>query len=638
MVFGNRDDNSGTGVGFTRDPATGAQGSYGDFLVNAQGEDVVAGIRQTLPLSALGDHFPEAYEELHEIFARLERHYRDMLDTEFTIEQGKLWMLQTRVGKRTGRAALRMAVDMTTDPVIQLTQTEAVLRVKPEHVDTVLHPEFAAGDKEVLSTGLGASPGAGVGRVYFSSEDVVAAVERGEPAVLVRTETSPDDVQGMQVSQAVVTTRGGLVSHAAVVARAWGIPVVVGASELEIGPDWFKAGDVTVHEGDVISVDGTLGEIMLGELELTSPEPPEELKLVCGWADEIRAGRLGVRANADSGADAVVARDNGAEGIGLCRTEHMFLGARLPLIQRMILSNTDEKESDALAELLDLQRGDFEEIFSAMDGLPVTVRLLDPPLHEFLPDIEELIAQDAVGDLDEVGRELFTAARSWQEQNPMLGTRGVRLGILRPILYKTQVRAVVEAAGRRVQAGGRPIVEIMVPLIVTRAELALMRRWIEEEIDAVQARIGSTIDIRIGTMIETPRAAVRGDDIAEVADFFSFGTNDLTQLVFGFSRDDVEGRLMMRYLEEGLLPRNPFETIDHRGVGELVQLCVDRARSVKPDIKLGVCGEHGGDPESIAFFARAGLDYVSCSPYRVPVARLAAAHALLAMDIEQDRP
>jgi pyruvate,orthophosphate dikinase len=635
MVFGNRDDDSGTGVGFTRDPATGAQGSYGDFLVNAQGEDVVAGIRQTLPLSALEDHFPEAYAELHDIFARLERHYRDMLDTEFTIEQGKLWMLQTRVGKRTGRAALRMAVDMTSDPVIKLSRTEAVQRVKPEHVDTVLHPEFAEGAREVIATGLGASPGAGVGQVYFTSEDVVAAVDRGEPAVLVRTETSPDDVEGMQRSQAVVTSRGGLVSHAAVVARAWGIPVVVGAGELEIGDTWFKAGSVTVREGDWISVDGTNGEIMLGGLELTAPEPPPELELVCGWADEIRQGRLGVRANADSGADASVARENGAEGIGLCRTEHMFLGDRLPLIQQVILSDTEEKEASAMAELLERQRGDFEEIFAAMDGLPVTVRLLDPPLHEFLPDIEDLIARDAADTLDDAGRELFTAARSWQEQNPMLGTRGVRLGILRPLLYKTQVRAIVEAAGQRVRAGGHPIVEIMVPLIVTRAELALMRRWIEEEIEAVQAQIRSTVDLRIGTMIETPRAALRGDDIAEVADFFSFGTNDLTQLVFGFSRDDVEGRLMTRYLEEGLLPRNPFETIDHRGVGELVQLCADRARAVKPDIKLGVCGEHGGDPESIAFFARAGLDYVSCSPYRVPVARLAAAQAILAIDAEQ---
>jgi len=343
-----------------------------------------------------------------------------------------------------------------------------------------------------------------------------------------------------------------------------------------------------------------------------------------------------VRANADSGTDAALARENGAEGVGLCRTEHMFLGDRLPLVQRMILADTPEKEASALGELLELQRRDFEELLAAMDGLPVTVRLLDPPLHEFLPDIEELIARDAVGGLDKAGLELFTAARSWQEVNPMLGTRGVRLGILRPNLYKTQVRAVVEAAERRVTAGGRPMVEIMVPLVVTRAELALVRRWIEEEIAAVQSRSQSSIDVRIGTMIETPRAALRGDDIAEVADFFSFGTNDLTQMMFGFSRDDVEGRLMTRYLEEGLLPRNPFETIDHRGVGEIVETCAERARQVRPDLKLGVCGEHGGDPESIAFFARIGIDYVSCSPYRVPVARLAAAHAVLAIDAEQD--
>jgi len=373
---------------------------------------------------------------------------------------------------------------------------------------------------------------------------------------------------------------------------------------------------------------------MLGQLELAPPEPAPELATICSWADDVRRGRLGVRANADSGADATVARDNGAEGVGLCRTEHMFLGDRLPLVQRMILADTPEKETSALAALLELQRRDFEEILLAMDGLPVTIRLLDPPLHEFLPDIEELIARDAAGKLDAAGKVLFSAARSWQEQNPMLGTRGVRLAILRPALYKAQVRAAVEAAGLRAQAGGHPIVEIMVPLIVTRAELALVRRWIEEEIEAVQSRIESSIDVRIGTMIETPRAAVRGDDIAEVADFLSFGTNDLTQMVFGFSRDDVEGRLMTRYLEEGLLPRNPFETIDHRGVGELVQLCIERARSTKPDIKVGVCGEHGGDPESIAFFARIGMDYVSCSPYRVPVARLAAAHALLALDVE----
>jgi pyruvate,orthophosphate dikinase len=447
--------------------------------------------------------------------------------------------------------------------------------------------------------------------------------------VLVRIETSPDDVEGMQVARAVLTSRGGLVSHAAVVARGWGIPAVVGAEDVVIEGNHFTANGVTVREGEWISVDGTTGEVMLGALPLTAAEPPPEFAVVLGWADDIRRGHLGVRANADNGPDAARARLYGAEGIGLCRTEHMFLGNRLPVVQRMILADTPEKEAAALAELLELQRGDFEEILAAMDGLPVTVRLLDPPLHEFLPDIDDLIAREARGELDERSRELFTAARSWREQNPMLGTRGVRLGILKAGLYRMQVRALVEAAVARARAGGTPIVEIMIPLIVTRAELALVRRWVEEETTTVLAGVAErdAIEVRIGTMIETPRAAVRGDDIAEVADFFSFGTNDLTQMAFGFSRDDVEGRLMARYLEEGLLPRNPFETIDHRGVGDLVRTCVERARTVKPDLKMGVCGEHGGDPASIALFHEIGLDYVSCSPFRVPIARLAAAHA-----------
>ncbi|MET1001727.1 MAG: pyruvate, phosphate dikinase [Acidimicrobiia bacterium] len=629
MVFGNRDDNSGTGVGFTRDPATGEKGAYGDFLVNAQGEDVVAGVRATLPLSALADRFPAIYEELLQTFARLERHYRDMLDTEFTIEQGKLWMLQTRVGKRTGRAALRMAVDMTTDPDIRLARREAVMRVTPAHLEHLLHPQFEQGPRSVIAKGLPASPGAGVGRVYFEADDVVAAVQRDEKAILVRNETSPEDVHGMQLAKAVLTTRGGLVSHAAVIARGWGIPAVVGADDVKIDKHSFTANGATVREGEWISVDGSSGDVMLGQLSLTAADPPPEFSIVLGWADDIRRGHLGVRANADNGPDAARAREYGAEGIGLCRTEHMFLGDRLPVVQRMILADTPEKERQALAELLEVQRSDFEEILDAMDGLPVTVRLLDPPLHEFLPDIDDLIARDARGELDELSRELFTAARSWREQNPMLGTRGVRLGILKPLLYKMQVRALVEAARHRAAAGGTPIVEIMIPLIVTKAELALVRRWVEEEVASALAGSAHPIDVKIGTMIETPRAAVRGDDIAEVADFFSFGTNDLTQMVFGFSRDDVEGRLMARYLEEGLLPRNPFETIDHRGVGDLVRTCVERARGVKPDLQMGVCGEHGGDPQSIALFAELGLDYVSCSPFRVPIARLAAAQATL---------
>jgi pyruvate, orthophosphate dikinase len=630
MVFGNRDDRSGTGVGFTRDPATGAAGAYGDFLLNAQGEDVVAGIRNPEPLAALGERFPEIHRELLGIFHRLEVHYRDMLDTEFTIEQGKLWMLQTRVGKRTGLAAVRMAVAMTEDPHIRLTQEETVLRVKPVHLDQLLHPRFVSHDRPVIATGLGASPGAAVGRAVFSAEAAEAAAARGEKVILVRTETSPEDVAGLAVSEGVLTSRGGLVSHAAVVARGWGKPAVCGARDVEIQGESFTAGSHTVREGDALSIDGTSGEVVLGELRVEVGTPPPELETVLGWADDIRRGKLGVRANADNGEDAARARAHGAEGIGLCRTEHMFLGDRLPVCQRVILADTPEKEQAALDELLEVQRRDFEALLEAMDGLPVVVRLLDPPLHEFLPHLDELIAKEARGELTAQDRALYAAARSWREDNPMLGTRGVRLGIVKNGLYRMQVRALMQAATRRARAGGNPIVEIMIPLVVVREELALVRAWAEEEIRAELAASGREVTVLIGTMIETPRAALCADEIAEVADFFSFGTNDLTQMTFGFSRDDVEGRIMARYLDRGILPRNPFESIDTRGVGALVELAVARGRETKPGLEMGVCGEHGGDPDSIAFFYRAGLDYVSCSPYRVPVARLAAAQAILA--------
>jgi pyruvate,orthophosphate dikinase len=629
MVFGNRDDNSGTGVGFTRNPATGEAGAYGDFLVNAQGEDVVAGIRQTLPLAEMGTHFPPVYEELLEIFNRLELHYRDMLDTEFTIEQGKLWMLQTRVGKRTGAAALRIAVSLTKDPNIKLTTEEAILRVSPEHMEQVLHPQFEESDRSAIATGLGASPGAAVGRCYFSADEAVTAHEQGEKVILVRQETSPEDVHGMEVSEGILTSRGGLVSHAAVVARGWGKPAVCGADALDIGAHSFSVGDTTVDEGEVIAIDGTTGRVFLGELAMAEGSQPEEFDLILGWADEVRGDRMRIRANADNGPDADRARSYGAQGIGLARTEHMFLGDRLPVVRRMIVASTDDEEEKALDDLLQVQRADFIDLFEAMDGLPVTVRLLDPPLHEFLPSIEEMLAGEAAGGLDAEAKALFSATRHWQEQNPMLGTRGVRLGIIKGGLYKMQVRAIAEAARARQEVGGSPVVEIMIPLIVTQAELALVRRWVVEELDAVLGPERSGLDITIGTMIETPRAAIRGDDIAEEADFFSFGTNDLTQMTFGFSRDDVESRMMPRYLEEGLLSRNPFESIDHRGVGELVRMGAERGRSVKPSLKLGVCGEHGGDPDSIAFFWDVGLDYVSCSPFRVPIARLAVAQAIL---------
>jgi pyruvate,orthophosphate dikinase len=630
MVVGNRDDNSGTGVGFTRDPATGAEGAYGDFLVNAQGEDVVAGIRNTLPLSELKVRFPKIYKELIGIFDRLEKHYRDMCDTEFTIEQGKLWMLQTRVGKRTGAAALRMAVEMTEQKGWKISRSEAVMRVTAEHLDQVLHPQFAGKDLTIIATGLAASPGAAVGRAYFTADDAAEAADRGEKVVLVRSETSPEDVHGMQVSEGILTARGGLVSHAAVVARGWGIPAVVGADAVKIDGKSFTANGFTVKEGDVISLDGTTGQVILGEVALSAGEPPKEFKTILTWADQIRKGKLKVRANADNGPDAANARQFGAEGIGLCRTEHMFLGEdRLPIVRRMILANTPEEETSALEELRVVQKADFEEILEAMDGLPVTVRLLDPPLHEFLPNVEELAIKEATVGLTAEEQDLYDAARAWHEFNPMLGTRGVRLGVVKPGLYAMQVRALMEAAAARVAKGGKPIVEIMIPLTVTREELALARGWAEGAVAAATKGAKKKIDVTIGTMIETPRAAIRADEIAEEADFFSFGTNDLTQMAFGFSRDDIESRMMPAYLEQGLLKRNPFETIDQSGVGELVKMGAERGRKTKPLLKLGVCGEHGGDPESIALFYEAGLDYVSCSPFRIPIARLAAAQAVL---------
>jgi pyruvate, orthophosphate dikinase len=630
MVFGNRDDNSGTGVGFTRDPASGAQGYYGDFLVNAQGEDVVAGIRNTLPLAALQEKFPRIFKELVAIFARLEAHYRDMCDTEFTIEQGKLWMLQTRVGKRTGRAALRMAVDMTKQRGWKITREEAISRVTADHLDQVLHPQLESGNLQVIATGLAASPGAAVGAAVFDADTAEARAALGERVILVRSETSPEDVHGMIAAQGILTSRGGLVSHAAVVARGWGKPAVVGAESVRILGRSFTAGDKTVQEGDMISLDGSTGRVVLGEAALTDAEAPEEFGLILSWADKVRKGKLAVRANADNGPDADNARRFGAEGIGLCRTEHMFLADdRLPIVRRMILASSPAEEEAALEELREAQKQDFIAILEAMDGLPVTVRLLDPPLHEFLPSTEELQIKKATAGLSAEEERLLDAAQAWHEFNPMLGTRGVRLGVMKPGLYGMQVRALMEAAAERLRTGGRPKVEVMIPLTVTREELAYARSWVEEAIAVETKGMRKKPDVLIGTMIETPRAAVRADEIAEEADFFSFGTNDLTQMTFGFSRDDVEGRMMGAYLEEGLIKRNPFETIDQAGVGQLVEDAVSRGRSTNGDLKLGVCGEHGGDPESIDFFYRAGLDYVSCSPFRVPIARLAAAQAVI---------
>ncbi len=644
MVFGNRDDNSGTGVGFTRNAATGENKPYGDYLINAQGEDVVAGIRNTEDLDALKRQFPIVHKELLAIFARLERHYHDMCDTEFTIDQGKLWMLQTRVGKRTGAAALKMAVDMTAGSGVgkaawKITKKEALMRVNAEHLDQVLHPQFINKSK-ALTKGLAASPGAAVGKVYFTADDAEAAAKKGEAVILVRSETSPEDVHGMMVAKGILTSRGGLVSHAAVVARGWGTPAIVGADSVHIDGKLFSVGDVIVREGDVISLDGTTGEVMIGEMQLTAAKPTKEFETILKWADEIRKGKLAVRANADTGEDADKAREYGAEGIGLCRTEHMFLAPdRLPVVRRMILADSPAEEAAALEELRVVQKEDFAAILRSMSGLPVTVRLLDPPLHEFLPNVEELEIKQATTGLDAQEKKLLRAAHDWSEVNPMLGTRGVRLGVIKPGLYAMQVRALMQAADQVASEGYQPIVEVMIPLTVTREELALARSWVESVLVEHSTRPktksisrGKKVarpKVTIGTMIETPRAALCANELAEYADFFSFGTNDLTQMTFGFSRDDVESRMMPAYLEAGLLKRNPFETIDQTGVGELVEIAAKRGRKAKRGIKLGVCGEHGGDPESIALFYRAGLDYVSCSPYRVPIARLAAAQSVI---------
>jgi pyruvate,orthophosphate dikinase len=647
MVFGNRDNNSGTGVGFTRNAATGESKPYGDFLVNAQGEDVVAGIRNTENLDALQRKFPEIHQELMSIFARLERHYKDMCDTEFTIEQGKLWMLQTRVGKRTGAAALKMAVDMTKPTgsgksAWKISKREALMRVNSDHLDQVMHPRFV-NKKQAIAVGLAASPGAAVGKVYFSAGDAEKAVGRGEAVILVRGETSPDDVHGMMVAQGILTTRGGLVSHAAVVARGWGTPAIVGAEAVMIDGKQFAVGSTVVREGDTISIDGSTGEVMLGSIEMAAAEPTKDFHTIVKWADEVRKGKMAVRANADNQQDAEMARQFGAEGIGLCRTEHMFLAPdRLPVVRQMILAETPEEETIALEALREVQTTDFVALLRAMSGLPVTVRLLDPPLHEFLPRVGELESKQVLGELSTQEQKLLDAAHAWSEVNPMLGTRGVRLGVLKPGLYAMQVKALLTAADIVANEGFQPIIEIMIPLVTTKEELTLARSWVEEAIvqharlprttagnKAGKVRKISRPKVTIGTMIETPRAALVANELAEVSDFFSFGTNDLTQMTFGFSRDDVESRLMPQYLAAGLLKRNPFESIDAVGVGELVRMAAKRGRKTKRSLKLGVCGEHGGDPDSIAMFYAAGLDYVSCSPYRIPIARLACAQAII---------
>ncbi|MFG2058037.1 pyruvate, phosphate dikinase [Micromonospora sp. NPDC048930] len=638
MVFGNLGPDSGTGVAFTRDPATGAPGVYGDYLADAQGEDVVAGIRNTVPLSELGRTDPVSFRRLREIMATLERHYRDLCDIEFTVERGTLWMLQTRVGKRTPAAAFVIAAQLVDEGLI--TADEALTRVTGAQLAQLMFPAFdLAGAPEPVAVGVGASPGAAVGRVVF---DAAAAAAATDPVILVRRETNPDDLPGMIAAAGVLTSRGGKTSHAAVVARGMGRTCVCGAEALDIDPGRgeFTVGDRVVRAGEVISIDGATGRIWLGAVPVR-PSPvarylagelsPEADPLVAavhrllGHADAVR--KLGVRANADTPEDARLARRLGATGVGLCRTEHMFLGARRALVERLILADGPAEREAALAALLPLQRADFVGILAAMDGLPVTIRLLDPPLHEFLPPLAELTARvaraEALG--EDPGRDatLLAAVRRMHEANPMLGLRGVRLGLAVPGLFATQVRAVAEAAAQRRRAGGDPRPEIMVPLVGDVRELAAVR----VEAERVLAAVEGAPEIPIGTMIEVPRAALTAGEIAAEAHFFSFGTNDLTQTTWAFSRDDVEGSFFGAYLERGIFPVSPFESIDAKGVGRLIRLAVAEGRATRPELTVGVCGEHGGDPDSVAFFAGAGLDYVSCSPYRVPIARLAAGRA-----------
>jgi len=638
MVFGNKGDTSGTGVAFTRNPADGTDEYYGDFLTNAQGEDVVAGIRNTQPIAELPQVLPEAGEELWEVFETLEKHYRDMCDIEFTIEQGKLWMLQTRIGKRTARAALKIAVDMVTEGLI--TREEAVMRIDPDQLDQLLHPQFDAdATYDVLTKGLNASPGAAVGEVVFTADDAERLAEEGRKVILVRWETTPDDLHGMIAAQGILTSHGGKTSHAAVVARGMGKPAVCGAEALKIDAAnkivRVAGTDIELREGDMLSIDGTTGNVVLGAVELIEPTPSGEFATILEWADEFRT--MGVRANADTPDDAGRGRELGAAGIGLCRTEHMFLGDRKSIVQDMILADDDATRERALDKLLEVQRADFVGIFKAMDGLPVTVRLLDPPLHEFLDDPRELeieiVKAEAAGKDMAEKRALLARIDAMKEANPMLGLRGCRLGIMFPEIYGMQVRAITEAACQLKKEGSNPRPEIMIPLVSVVAELETLRAESEKIVAEVQAEQGCDFEIPIGTMIELPRAAVTADEIASAADFFSFGTNDLTQTTFGFSRDDIEGKFLPRYLSRKILPRNPFETVD-AGVAKLVEMGCTLGRQTNPKLKLGVCGEHGGDPESVKVFYGIGLDYVSCSPFRVPLARLAAAQAALAETAE----
>ncbi len=637
MVFGNRGDTSATGVCFTRNPSTGEKALYGEFLVNAQGEDVVAGIRTPNPLEEMRDILPEAYDQLIDTMHRMEQHYRDMQDMEFTIEDGKLYLLQTRNGKRTAAAALKVASDLVDEGI--LTKEEALLRIEPAQLDQLLHPAIDPNHgKSPVAVGLPASPGAAVGEVVFDADTAADRGGKGEPVILVRYETTPDDIHGVIVAQGILTAHGGMTSHAAVVARGMGKPCVAGAQGIRIDlvAKTLTIGDVTYAEGDVITLDGTTGNVYGEALALIPPQINEDFTRVVQWADEVR--RLGVRANADNFEDASKARELGAEGIGLCRTEHMFMAQdRLPAVRKMILAETPEQRAEALAEILPMQQVDFESIFTAMKGLPVTVRLLDPPLHEFLPNLVEqsLLVQrleltGADGPELAEARDTLAQVKRLHELNPMLGTRGCRLAMLYPEIPDMQARAIVRAALAVLDREGETVgVEIMIPLVALSQELETQRAIVVAAVEDELAKAGRTLDYTVGTMIELPRAALVADKIAEHADFFSFGTNDLTQTAIGISRDDAENGFLTTYVMEQVLERNPFETIDVDGVGALVRIGVEKGRATKPGLKTGVCGEHGGDPDSVAFFNSVGLDYVSCSPFRVPIARFAAAKAVL---------
>jgi pyruvate,orthophosphate dikinase len=652
MVFGNMGGDSATGVAMSRNATTGEPTIEGDYLTNAQGEDVVAGIRATKRMEEMATEFPESYRSFSDIAKLLERHYREMQDMEFTIERGKLWLLQTRDGKRTAQAAVRIAVDMADEGLI--TREEAIIRVKPEQIDFFLHPSFAVEAMESakaegrhLATGLNVSPGAAVGVIAFDADLAERwAKEEGRAVIMVRPETKPDDVHGMLAARGILTSRGGRTSHAALVARQFGKPAVVGAEELviDLSERVLRVGDRVVPEGEVISIDGTSGVVLLGEIDTQTPDLENEwLRKLLEWADDIRD--IGVWTNADSPKDALLARSYGAEGIGLTRTEHMFFAPeRLPIVQKMITSTIAADVSEALGRLLPFQREDFIGLFRAMDGLPVTIRLIDPPLHEFLPSFEELTTDltdlkiriqsaTSLKEIDDLlarieeSEHMLRRVESLRETNPMLGLRGVRLGIVLPGLTRMQVRAIFEAACQVAGEGVEVHPKVMIPLTAHVNELERQRNDLEDEARSVMSEHGVQINYQFGTMIEIPRAALTADAIARHAEFVSFGTNDLTQMTFGMSRDDAEKAFLVQYLEEGILERNPFATIDVDGVGELMRIAMERGRSTRPDLNAGICGEHGGDPESIALCRRLGLDYVSCSPPRVPVARLAAAQA-----------